>query len=444
MGRCPECGEWGSVDEVAALPAASSASSRTATAVLPSTAAQRITEIDPTTSVAIPTGIGEFDRVLGSGVVPGSVVLLAGEPGVGKSTLLLEAVRRWAESGRTALYITGEESAGQVRLRAERTGAVNENIYLAAESDLGTVLGHAESLRPGLMIVDSVQTMIAGHADGVTGGVTQIKAVTSALVSLAKTSGTAVFLVGHVTKDGQVAGPRSLEHLVDVVLSFEGDRHSSLRMVRGVKNRFGPSDEVGCFEQRDTGIREVTDPSGLFLQHREATVTGSAITVAMDGKRALVGEIQALFTNSPFATPRREVSGLDSSRVAMVMAVLDARVGLKMEKRDVYASTVGGMKISEPSADLAVALAISSMHHNRPLPAGTVMIGEVGLAGEVRRVPAIGRRIAEAKRLGFTRAFVPAGCLEDRPTGISVVEVGTLSEAIDRTKADADEPAYTF
>ncbi|SIR66864.1 DNA repair protein RadA [Williamsia sterculiae] len=426
VGRCPECGEWGSVDEVA-VPSAAKAGSP---AVVPTSAARPITEFDPNTSVASSTGIGELDRVLGSGVVPGSVILLAGEPGVGKSTLLLETARRWAEQGRTALYITGEESAGQVRLRAERTGAVNENIYLAAESDLATVLGHAEQVSPTLMIVDSVQTMVASHADGVTGGVTQIRSVTTALVSLAKNSGIAIVLVGHVTKDGAVAGPRSLEHLVDVVLSFEGDKHSSLRMVRGIKNRFGAADEVGCFEQRGDGIHEVPDPSGLFLYHKDSGVAGSAITVTMDGRRALVGEIQALVNETTIPSPRRAVSGLDSARVAMILAVLESRLGVKVGKADVYVATVGGMKITEPAIDLAVALAVGSMVRNRPLPRSTIAIGEVGLAGEVRRVSGAGRRVAEARRLGFRHAIVPAGSDEKMPSGIRVTEVGDLDAAV--------------
>jgi DNA repair protein RadA/Sms len=426
VGRCPECGEWGTVNESAA-PAAV-ARSTGATAATPVTAARRLTEIDAKTSHAHPTGVGELDRVLGRGIVPGSVVLLAGEPGVGKSTLLLEVVKRWAQGGRRALYVTGEESAGQVRLRAERTGAVHEEVFLAAESDLATVLGHVEQVRPTLMVVDSVQTMTAGHAEGVTGGVTQIRAITTALTSLAKNSGVAVMLVGHVTKDGAVAGPRSLEHLVDVVLAFEGDKQSSLRMVRGIKNRFGASDEVGCFEQRENGIHEVPDPSGLFLYHRDGEVAGSAITVAMDGKRALLGEIQALAAESTLASPRRAVSGLESTRVAMVLAVLDTRLGIRTGKKDVYVSTVGGMRLHEPAADLATALAIASIVRKKALPRSTVAIGEVGLAGEVRRVSAIGQRVAEAKRLGFRHAIVPHGS-DNLPKGIRITAVNDIHEA---------------
>ena len=425
VGQCPDCGEWGTVGESATpTPTAGTMS------VAPSSPARPITEIDSTASVAIPTGIGEFDRVLGTGVVPGSVILLAGEPGVGKSTLLLETVKHWAQKGRRALYITGEESAGQVRMRAERTDAVHENVYLAAETDLATILGQVDSVDPTLLVVDSVQTVVAAGADGVTGGVTQIRSVTTALVSLAKNRGIAVVLVGHVTKDGAVAGPRSLEHLVDVVLAFEGDKHSSLRMVRGIKNRFGASDEVGCFEQRDDGIHEVPDPSGMFLHQRDSDSPGSANTVTMDGKRALVGEVQALANPTQMANPRRAVSGLDQARVLMVVAVLQARMDFKLHEREIYVATVGGMRVTEPAVDLATALAISSTVQKVVIPHSTVAVGEVGLAGEVRRVTSVARRVAEAKRLGFRHAIVPAGTTEKLPSGIRISRVGDLASAI--------------
>jgi DNA repair protein RadA/Sms len=407
VGRCPACGEWGSVDEQAAAPATVATGRR---ALLPSTAAAPISTIDSKVTRARSTGVSELDRVLGGGVVPGSVVLLSGEPGVGKSTLLLEVAHRWArQREERALYVTAEESAGQVRLRADRTGAVHERVYLAAESDLATILGHVEQVRPSLLVVDSVQTMLAADADGVIGGVTQVRAVTAALTSLAKASGIAVLLVGHVTKDGNVAGPRTLEHLVDVVLQFEGDRHSTLRMVRGVKNRFGSADEVGCFELHDDGIAGVPDPSGLFLHHRADPVPGTAITVAMDGKRPLLAEVQGLTVSTPAPAPRRAVSGLDYNRVSMVLAVLQSRCHIYLGKHDVYAATVGGMRLTEPGADLAVALAITSSERGISLPGGLVILGEVGLAGEVRRVAGAGRRLAEAERLGFTEALVPPG-----------------------------------
>ena len=433
VGRCPECGEWGSIEESTPAVAA-----RGTGAVAPASPAKRITEIDANAAGALATGIAEFDRVLGRGVVPGSVILLAGEPGVGKSTLLLETVKHWAKGGRTALYVTGEESAGQVRLRAERTDAVHENIFLASETDLATVLGHVDEVNPTLLIVDSVQTVQATGTDGVSGGVTQIRAVTTALVSLAKNTGVAVVLVGHVTKDGNVAGPRSLEHLVDVVLAFEGDRHSSLRLVRGIKNRFGPSDEVGCFEQRSDGIHEVADPSGIFVHQHDGDIAGTVNLVTMDGRRAMVGEIQALMTPTDQANPRRAASGLDSNRVAMMLAVAQAHGGVQAGKQEVYVSTVGGMKVTEPAADLALFLALRSASKKEPVPHGTVAIGEVGLTGEVRRVTSTARRVAEAKRLGFAHAIIPAGTDEDMPAGIRITTVKNLGDASDAAHSSGD------
>lgn len=428
VGRCPGCGEWGSIDEMAA--AAGSSASAGRRALLPSTAAAPISTIDSQTTRARPTGVSELDRVLGGGVVPGSVVLLSGEPGVGKSTLLLEVAHRWArQRDERALYVTAEESAGQVRLRADRTGAVHDRVYLAAESDLSTILGHVEQVRPSLLVVDSVQTMLAADADGVIGGVTQVRAVTAALTSLAKVSGIAVLLVGHVTKDGNVAGPRTLEHLVDVVLQFEGDKHSALRMVRGLKNRFGSADEVGCFELHEDGIVCVSDPSGLFLHHRSESVPGTAITVAMDGKRPMLGEVQGLTVGTSMPAPRRAVSGLDYNRVSMVLAVLQSRCGVSLGKHDVYTATVGGMRLTEPGADLAIALAITSAVRETALPSGMVILGEVGLAGEVRRVAGIGRRLAEAERLGFTQALVPPG-VDCSGIGMRVREVANVDAAV--------------
>src|SRR4051812_17278604 len=290
VGRCPDCGTWGTVDEVAVLAAVSGSSARRA--VAPTSPAVPISSIDPGSTRHFHTGVGELDRVLGGGLVPGSVTLLAGDPGVGKSTLLLEVAHRWAQAGRRALYLSGEESAGQIRLRAERTRCTHDEVYLAAESDLQMALGHIDEVRPSLVVVDSVQTMSTTESDGVTGGVTQVRAVTTALTMTAKTSGVAMLLVGHVTKDGAIAGPRSLEHLVDVVLHFEGDRSSALRMVRGVKNRFGAADEVGCFLLHDNGIECVADPSGLFRDQRPKPVSGTAVAVPLDRKRALLGGVQ--------------------------------------------------------------------------------------------------------------------------------------------------------
>ncbi|MGB7508259.1 MAG: DNA repair protein RadA [Mycobacterium sp.] len=426
VGRCPDCGTWGTVDEVTLTAGTASATRR---AVTPASPAVPISSIDPGATRHFHTGVSELDRVLGGGLVPGSVTLLAGDPGVGKSTLLLAVAHRWAQTGRRALYLSGEESAGQIRLRAERTGCSHDEVYLAAESDLQTALGHIEAVQPSLVVVDSVQTMSTAEVDGVTGGVTQVRAVTTALTMTAKTSGVAILLVGHVTKDGAIAGPRSLEHLVDVVLHFEGDRSSALRMVRGVKNRFGAADEVGCFLLHDNGIECVSDPSGLFLDQRPKAVSGTAVTVTLDGKRPMIGEVQALIGSPASGSPRRAVSGIDSSRAAMITAVLEKRARLPVGANDIYLSTVGGMRLTDSSSDLAVALAIASAFTDLAMPTTAVAIGEVGLAGDLRRVTGMDRRLAEAARLGFTCAVVPAG-VTTAPPGLQVVSADDITSAL--------------
>jgi DNA repair protein RadA/Sms len=441
VGRCLECGTWGTVDEVAVLSAAGGNGRRLASAA---SQAVPISSIAPNTSRHRSTGVAELDRVLGGGVVPGSVTLLAGEPGVGKSTLLLKVAHRWAQSGRRALYISGEESAGQIRLRADRIGCGGkevEEVYLAAESDLQTVLEHIATVKPALVIVDSVQTMSTTEADGVAGGVTQVRAVTAALTGAAKANGVALILVGHVTKDGAIAGPRSLEHLVDVVLHFEGDRNGSLRMVRGIKNRFGAADEVGCFMLHDNGIEDVADPSNLFLDQRPTPVAGTAITVTLDGKRPLIGEVQALLATPSGGAPRRAVSGIDHARAAMITAVLEKHARLSIAVNDIYLSTVGGMRLTDPSSDLAVAIALASAYANLPLPATAVIIGEVGLAGDLRRVSAMDRRLGEAARQGFNIALIPDGDdprIDIVPAGMRALRAPTIVEALEHMIDIAD------
>ncbi|HEX6756492.1 MAG TPA: DNA repair protein RadA [Mycobacteriales bacterium] len=427
VGRCPECQAWGTVAEAGAVPVGL----RPVAAGPVSAPARPIAEIDVEAARSRPTGVAELDRVLGGGLVPGAVLLLAGEPGVGKSTLLLEVAHRYAEAGGPpALVVTGEESAAQVRLRAERTGALHERLYLAAETDLAAVLAHLDAVSPGLLVVDSVQTVASPSVEGAAGGVTQVRAVAAALIAAAKERGIATVLVGHVTKDGAIAGPRVLEHLVDVVLHFEGERHSTLRLVRAVKNRFGPADEVGCFELTDGGIAGLADPSGLFLSRRAEPVPGTCVTVTVEGRRPLLAEVQSLVASSTLATPRRAVSGLDSARVAMVLAVLERRGRvLRLAESDVFTATVGGVRVTEPAADLAVALAVASAARDAPLPADLVAIGEVGLSGELRRVGGVGRRLAEAARLGFTRALVPAEA-GPVPAGLRVTEVADLGAAL--------------
>ena len=442
VGRCPECQAWGSVEEVAAAPAFGTAGIGGARALAPAVVAvpaRPIAEVDVESARALPTGVDEFDRVLGGGLVPGAVVLVSGEPGAGKSTLLLDVASRTAATGRTVLYVTGEESAGQVRLRAERIGALRPRLYLAAEGDLATVLGHLDAVRPDLLVVDSVQTISSGEVEGAAGGVSQVREVAAALVRVAKERSMSTILVGHVTKDGSLAGPRTLEHLVDVVCSFEGDRHSRLRLVRAVKNRYGPTDEVGCFDLSDAGITGLADPSGLFLSRfpdggdaGQQGVAGTCVTVTLEGRRPLVTEVQGLVVPAGGGgNPRRTVSGLDASRVSMVVAVLTRRCGLALLQQDLYVATVGGVRLTEPAADLATALALCSAATDVPLPVTTVAFGEVGLAGEVRPVPGLARRLSEAARLGFTTAVVPAGSLEGTGTsGMVVHEVTSLAQAL--------------
>jgi DNA repair protein RadA/Sms len=435
LGRCPECSEWGSIVECTIT--GPTVSGRVVSSRVPTEPARSIATISATPARAVATGVSELDRVLGGGLVPGAVVLLAGEPGVGKSTLLLDVAQHWAAgTGTPSLVVSGEESVSQVRLRAERLGTLHERLFLAAESDLGAVLGHVDAVAPGLLVIDSVQTISTPGTEGVQGGVTQVRAVTAALVSLAKERGIATVLVGHVTKDGQVAGPRVLEHLVDVVLHFEGDKHSSLRLVRGVKNRYGAADEVGCFEMHEGGMTSLADPSGLFLTRYAEPVPGTCVTVAMEGRRALVTEVQALIGAAVQGSPRRTVSGLDGARLAMVLAVLQSRTDnkLKLHDKEVFAATVGGIRVVEPAADLAMALAIASGGLDLPLAPHLVAIGEVGLTGEVRRVGALGRRLAEAARLGFKVALVPPGSTSAEQTGIPatmrVHEVGDVRAAL--------------
>jgi DNA repair protein RadA/Sms len=443
VGRCPECQAWGTLGDGAAptRPVVLTAGPVT-------TAARPIGDLDPGVAKARPTGVAEFDRVLGGGLVPGSVVLLAGEPGVGKSTLLLEVARRYADrEQRPALIVTGEESTAQVRLRAERTGAIHPLLFLAAENDLGALLTHIEQVDPGLLVVDSIQTITTSALDTGAGGVAQIRTSAAALINVAKQRGLATVLVGHVTKDGTVAGPRALEHLVDVVLYFEGDRHSSLRLIRATKNRYGAVDEIGCFEMRESGIVGLADPSGLFLSDRRTDVRGTCVGVILEGRRPLVTEVQAMVIQMPGpGTPRRSLAGLDNARVAMLLAGLDRHCGVRLSDYEVYASTVGGIAATEPAADLAIALALASDRRDIALPARMCAIGEVSLSGDVRRVSGLERRLADAARLGFHTALVPrAPRSADRAgsdgypdglsdiadvAGIRAIPVATLNEAV--------------
>ncbi len=405
-GRCGECQAWGSLDETSGT-----AKEVRAIKLNESQAARPITEIETGENQSQPTMVGEFDRVLGGGLVPGAAILLSGEPGVGKSTLLLEVASRLAKQGKKVLYVSAEESASQVKLRAQRTNALTPNLYLAAETDLATVLGQVEAIQPELFIVDSVQTVASSDIDGVAGMPAQVREVAANLIRTAKQNGIPLLLVGHVTKDGSIAGPRTLEHLVDVVCHFEGDRQTSLRFIRTLKNRFGPTDEVGCFELTGEGILEVPDPSALFVSGSRNPVSGTCITVTVEGKRALIAEIQALVVHSTAPQPRRVTNGVDSSRVAMILAVLERRAGISVSDKDVYVSTVGGMKITEPAADLAIAIAIASAVKDKPVANQIAAFGEISLAGEIRGVTNGAQRSQEALRLGHPKVIGEKGQL---------------------------------
>ncbi|MGN6205916.1 DNA repair protein RadA [Humibacter sp.] len=396
VGRCGDCQAWDTMTE-----AVQTSARVTPARIADERAATPITDVGTDAVYHWPSGVGEFDRVLGGGIVPGAAILLSGEPGVGKSTLLLEVASRTAAAKSRVLYVSAEESAGQVRLRAERTGALQPSLYLAAETDLAAVVGQIDAIDPQLVIVDSVQTIASPSLDGIAGGPSQVREVASTLIRVAKERNLPVLLVGHVTKDGQVAGPRVLEHLVDVVCQFEGDRQTALRFVRALKNRFGPTDEVGCFEMSGDGIVEVPDPSGLFLSRSSTPLSGTCVTVAMEGKRPIPVEVQALVIDSTAPNPRRVTSGVDAARLAMLLAVLEKRAGIRVSDKDVYVSTVGGVRLTEPAADLAIAIAVASAVRNKAIAHSTVAYGEISLAGEVRAVSGSRQRAGEANRMGF-------------------------------------------
>jgi len=388
-----------------------------------------IAEVDAAAWVHRPTGIGELDRVLGGGLVPGSVTLVGGEPGVGKSTLLLQALAAVARQGARVLYATGEESAPQVRMRAERLGALAPSLWLVADTDVGRITGHIEEVEPEVVVVDSVQALADPALSSAPGSVAQVRECASRLIRLAKSRATTVVLVGHVTKDGGLAGPRVLEHAVDTVLGFEGERHHALRMLRAVKHRFGSTDELGLFEMTETGLRGLPDPSGLFLADRRPGLPGSVVVPTLEGQRPLLVEVQALVAPGHPGTPRRSAQGVDAGRLGFLLAVLERSVGLATLGADVYALAVGGVRVVEPAADLGVALAVASAATDRPVPADLVAIGEVGLGGEVRQAARTGRRLAEAARLGFVRAVVPHTA-PDAPAGMELIRVATLDAAV--------------
>ncbi len=424
-GRCPGCEAWNTLVEELVAPAGSEGAGRRPPVQRP----MRIAEIDTEEWTAGSTGLGELDRVLGGGLVPGSVTLLGGEPGIGKSTLLLQMASAVAGAGGRVLYVSAEESRQQVRLRAERLGSLAAQLWLVAEASLPDLLAHVEQVEPTVLVVDSIQAVHDPDLGAAAGTVSQVRACAQQLVEASKRRAMATVLVGHVTKDGSLAGPRVLEHVVDTVLAFEGERHHALRLLRAVKHRFGATHDLGLFEMGDAGLAAVPDPSGLFLADRRPGVPGSVVVPTVEDRRPLLVELQALVVPSPLATPRRSAQGVDGGRLSLLLAVLQRRAGLVATGADVYALAVGGVRVAEPAADLPLALAVASAATGRVVPHDLVACGEVGLGGELRQVAQTERRLAEAARLGLRRAIVPSSAPAG-PAGLDVRRVSTLAEAM--------------
>jgi DNA repair protein RadA/Sms len=427
MGRCRDCGAWNALVEQKAPTYPTSAGARFPT---PAAAPVSIVDVAAASDPRQASGIGEFDRVVGGGLVPGSLVLIGGEPGIGKSTLVLQCARAFAELHGPALYVSGEESLQQMRMRAERVGALDASLMVAAETDIERILVALESVAPALVVVDSIQTLYDGALESAPGSVSQVRHCAGLLMRCAKASGRPILLIGHVTKDGAIAGPRVLEHMVDTVLYLEGDRHQDYRLLRGVKNRFGSTNELGVFQMREDGLVEVSNPSALFLNERRAEAPGSAVVATMEGSRPLLVEAQALVSPAPpFGAPRRSSTGLDPRRLALVLAVLEKRARLGISTQDVFVNVPGGVRVDEPAADLGMAMAVASNLKDRAVRPDSVFFGEVGLSGEIRSVNRPQDRIREAARLGFRRCVAPA-C--GTPRGIDelkVVPVRDLAEA---------------
>ena len=426
-GKCLSCGAWNSLVEDVEGPDESAVTLAAGLALVPAGVATPIGDVDGSIGHPNATGIGELDRVLGGGIVPGSVTLLGGEPGIGKSTLLLQLLSNWAGK---SLYVTAEESAQQVRTRADRLGALKDNLWLLPEMSLTHIVKAIDDISPDLVVIDSIQTVVDPDLASAPGSVVQVRGCAHRLVQEAKRRNVPIVLVGHVTKEGGLAGPRVLEHVVDTVLSFEGERHHALRMMRAVKHRFGPTNELGLFEMTEQGLMGVPDASQLFLADRRTGVAGSVVVPTIEGQRPLLVELQALTNQISSGVPaRRSAQGVDQGRLSMLLAVLERRARISLANHEVYSSVVGGVKLTEPGADLGLCLALVSAATNTPLAADLVVIGEVGLAGEVRQVGHLNRRLAEASRLGFTRAIVPASG-PDKVEGMSIHKVGTLNEAL--------------
>lgn len=432
LGKCPNCGSWNSLVEVTIQ---DTDDRRVRTSLTgEKTRPTKIADVVPKKEPRVKTKLGELNRVLGGGVVPGSLILIGGDPGIGKSTLLLQVSQQLAEIGGKVLYVSGEESAEQIKMRAERLGSIDTEFYLYAETDMNDITRSIGEINPDYVIIDSIQTMTQPDITSVAGSVSQVRETTAELLKIAKTNGIAIFIVGHVTKEGNIAGPRMLEHMVDTVLYFEGEKHHSFRILRAVKNRFGSTNEIGIFEMQENGLREVINPSEVFLEERLAGATGSAIVVAMEGSRPILVEIQALVTPTMFGNAKRTTAGLNFNRVSLIMAVLEKRAGLLLQNQDAYLKAAGGVKLNEPAIDLALAVSIASSYKEKGTDPRECFIGEIGLTGEVRRVSNIESRVKEVQKLGFTKVYLPKNNLSgwEPPKGIEVVPVATIGETLKR------------
>lgn len=420
LGKCPACGSWNTMLEQKKVSSAPSINSLAYAHAIP------LADVTTTASGRVSSGIGELDRVLGGGIVPGSVTLLGGDPGIGKSTLLMQTAAELTKQG-TVLYVTGEESASQLKLRAERLG-VGGDMLILAENDLSAIESEVDRVKPAYVMIDSIQTMYSADCSGTNGSISQIREATSLITRMAKRTGAATFIIGHVTKDGAIAGPRILEHMVDTVLYFEGDRQDSFRLLRSVKNRFGSTDEIGVFEMRSTGMAEISDPSTLFITGTD--LPGCAVTCAMEGTRPMMVEVQALLSTSPFSNPRRMAAGLDNNRLVLLLAVLEKKAGLRFYDKDVYTNVVGGIRLDERACDLAVAMCIAGAGADIALPPRTAILGELSLTGEVRPVNRLDKRIQECARLGFSHIVVPNSDTLPKVDGLNYTRVKNIREAL--------------
>ncbi|WNS80780.1 DNA repair protein RadA [Domibacillus sp. DTU_2020_1001157_1_SI_ALB_TIR_016] len=431
MGKCPGCGQWNQMveeTEITGKPKRTTFAHSDTVMAKPS----RLVDVETAQEPRVETDLKELNRVLGGGVVPGSLVLIGGDPGIGKSTLLLQVSSQLSSKGSNVLYISGEESVKQTKMRASRMGINEQSLYIYAETNLQLIHSAIENMKPQFVIIDSIQTVHHPEVTSAPGSVSQVRECTAELMRIAKVNNIAIFIVGHVTKEGAIAGPRLLEHMVDTVLYFEGERHHTYRILRAVKNRFGSTNEMGIFEMKEAGLEEVANPSEIFLEERTKGTSGSTVVASMEGTRPVLVEIQALVSPTVFGNPRRMATGIDHNRVTLIMAVLEKRVGLLLQNQDAYLKVAGGVKLDEPAIDLAVAVSIASSFRDEPTGASDCLIGEVGLTGEVRRVSRIEQRVNEAAKLGFTRIIVPANNIGGwtAPAGVQIIGVSTVNEAL--------------